>query len=204
MRSQIAAAAAAALLLLPGGGTAQAHGAHGAHGAHAGHSELQCAAPRGDVAARASPYDSVQAHLGDGMVKVCYGRPSVLGRTLVGGEPHPYGEPWRLGANEATAIHLSFPAEIGGVRVEPGSYSLYAIPGASEWQIVVNAAAERWGIPISPEVRAQDVGSVTVAAETLASPVELLTIHLQDAGSDTLHMVVEWEGWRIRVPIRRV
>jgi len=49
------------------------------------------------------------------------------------GELVPFGQPWRMGANEAAAIHLPFAAEVGVVDLEPGSYSQARIekaPGA--------------------------------------------------------------------------
>jgi len=70
----------------------------------------------------------------------------------------PYGAPWRLGADEATAIHLPASATIGGVSVEPGWYTLMAIPGEREWRIVVNSSTRRWGVPIDEAVRVADVG----------------------------------------------
>ncbi|MGH8223170.1 MAG: DUF2911 domain-containing protein, partial [Woeseiaceae bacterium] len=85
---------------------------------------------RGDAArlpTRASALDSAETRVAGAVVKVCYGRPEARGREIMGGLV-PWGAPWRLGANEATTIHLPFAAEIAGVRVEPGSYSLYAIP----------------------------------------------------------------------------
>jgi len=72
--------------------------------------------------------DSAQVSIGGQVLKVCYGRPSVRGRQVAGGLV-PYGEPWRLGANEPTTLHVPFTADIGGVRVEPGSYSLYVVAG---------------------------------------------------------------------------
>lgn len=121
---------------------------------------------------------------------------------MVGGQD-PFGQPWRLGANEATALHLPFAAEIGGVRVEPGSYSLYAIPGESEWQIVVNRNVERWGIPINDVVRGGDVGSATVPVQRLEEHVETLTMSFATPSRNSTELIVEWERTRVRIPIRR-
>ncbi|HEY8470355.1 MAG TPA: DUF2911 domain-containing protein [Longimicrobiales bacterium] len=153
-----------------------------------------------DLAGRASPPDSASVQLGNGIAKVCYSAPSARGRRIMGGLV-PYGQPWRLGANEATTIHVTVPAEIGGVRVEPGSYSLYAIPGESEWTIVVNRAANRWGIPIDDNVRAQDVGSFTVAP-TQTEHVERLSIQLEPAEGGAAQMVIAWETTRLAFPVR--
>lgn len=195
IRSILPAAAAAALLLLPPAAEAQ-HGDHAAHGAQS------CMAPRGNVAERPSPYDSISTMVGNAMVKVCYGRPSANGRQLVGHELHPFGEPWRFGANEATQIHTTAPVTIAGVRVDAGSYSIYAVPGAQQWEIVVNGNAQRWGIPINAEVTAQNVGSGTVPAESLTAPVETMTLSFDGAAGGETHLVAEWERWRVRIPIR--
>ncbi len=192
IRSILPAAAAAALLLLPSGAEAQ----------HEGHAQLTCMAPRGNVAERPSPYDSISTMVGNAMVKVCYGRPSARGRQLVGHEAHPFGQPWRFGANEATQIHTSAPLTIAGVRVDAGSYSIYTVPGAQEWEVVVNGNAQRWGIPINDEVTAANVGSGRVPSEALSSPVETFTLRFDAAGAGESHLVAEWEGWRIRIPIR--
>jgi hypothetical protein len=154
------------------------------------------------LAQRPSPLDSIALEVGGASMKLCYGRPSARGRTIMGGLV-PFGQPWRLGANEATSIHVPFPAVVAGVRVEPGTYTLYAIPGASSWQIVVNRGVQRWGVPINDEVRAQDVGTGTVATESLGAPVETLTLKFAPAAGNATDLVVEWEQTRLRVPIRR-
>jgi len=55
-------------------------------------------------------------------------QPPVSARPQDHGRAGPFDQPWRLGANEATSISVPFPAEIAGVRVKPGTYTLYAIP----------------------------------------------------------------------------
>jgi hypothetical protein len=153
-----------------------------------------------DLARRASPLDSVQLTVDGATVTVCYSRPSAHGRAIMGGLV-PFGEPWRLGANEPTRLVLPFAAEVAGVRVEAGTYSLYVVPQKTSWEVHVNKAVERWGIPINEQVQAQDVGKGTVAVESLAQPVEQLTLRLV-AGSPA-ELVVEWESTRVRIPIRK-
>jgi hypothetical protein len=119
------------------------------------------------------------------------------------GELVPFDRPWRLGANEATSIELPFAAELAGVRVPAGTYSLYAIPGASSWQVVVNRGVERWGIPLNDDVRAKDVGAGRVTTEAVATPVETLTLSFAPATANATELVVEWEKTRVRIPIRR-
>lgn len=152
------------------------------------------------LAERPSPLATLEVELGGEVATLCYGRPSARGRTMVGGE-HPYGVPWRLGANEPTTLHLPFAASIGSVDVEPGSYSLYAIPEDGPWTIVVNANTNRWGIPISPSVRSDDVGSFEVARGSGAH-VEQLTFTFEGSGTQGA-LVFAWEGNVLRIPIER-
>lgn len=154
------------------------------------------------LSSRPSPLDSTVARLGDAELKVCYGRPSARGRVIMGGLV-PFGEPWRLGANEATTLHVAVAVRFGDVTLKPGVYSLYAIPGAKTWQIVVNESAMRWGIPIDAAVRAHDVGAVTVTSERTEAPVETLTMRWEPGREGALVLVTEWEGTRVRVTVRR-
>lgn len=153
-----------------------------------------------EAAERPSPLGVVAIPLGDGEATLCYGRPSARDRTVMG-ELVPFGEPWRTGANEATAIHLPFAATIGGVAVEPGSYSIYTIPGETEWQIMLSRAVERWGIPITPEVRSQEVGTFTRPVAATDGMVETFTIAWQAHGEGMGHLVMEWENTRVEIPV---
>lgn len=156
---------------------------------------------RMDVAGRTSPYDSTTLDVGPGMAKVCYGRPALRGRTMIGGEAVPYGQLWRTGANEPTTIHLNVPALIAGMRVEPGSYSIYTIPQeGEEWTLILNRSTSQWGheSQYTEEIESQEVGRAPVAAETLPSPVETVTIRPMDEGSG---LVLEWQNSRVRIPI---
>lgn len=156
--------------------------------------------PRTDVELRASPFDSTTVELEAGSVKVCYSRPRKLARPIMG-RLVPYGEPWRFGANEATTIHVPVSATIAGVAVEPGWYSLMAIPEPGDWRIVVNRRHRRWGIPIDEAVRADDVGTGTVPATESVGVVELFTLELVRTGPATADLVMAWDRTRVRVPV---
>jgi hypothetical protein len=151
--------------------------------------------------ARSSPYDSATIAVGDGAAKVCYGRPSLRGREMIGGEAVPYGRLWRTGANEPTIIHLNVPARIAGMDVEPGSYALYTIPQPGlEWTLIVNRSTSQWGHEsrYSADVEAQEVGRASVPAETLDDTVEQLTIRPADRGEG---LYLEWQNTRVLIPI---
>lgn len=166
---------------------------------------LACS-PRGDVTGRTSPYDSAVVSLATVEAKVCYSRPSMRGRVIFGPEGSalvPYGQLWRTGANEPTTLHLSGAAEVAGVAVEAGSYSIYTVPGEAEWTVIVNRSTEQWGIEsqYTPEIEAMEVGRAAVRSETMADAVELFTIRFEPAGADAADLVLEWERTRVRVPV---
>lgn len=153
-----------------------------------------------EAAQRPSPLGATTFTLGSGEATLCYGRPSARGRAIMGALV-PYGTPWRMGANEATAIHLPFPAQVGDVQVGPGNYSLYAIPNEGTWTIVVNGSANRWGIPINDDVKASDVGSFKRPVSHVDDMVEQLTWSWESDGPGAGRLVMEWEHTRLEIPI---
>lgn len=153
------------------------------------------------VANRASPYDSTAFTVAGQEALVCYGRPSMRDRTIFG-DLVPYGQIWRTGANEPTVIHLPVAASIAGIDVEPGSYSLYTVPGEQEWTVIVNSSTTQWGIENQyAQVEGQEVGRATVPAESTPSPVEVFEIRAEQQG-DAAALILEWENARVRVPVQ--
>lgn len=153
---------------------------------------------------RASPLDSASFRLDGGTVKLCYGRPSARGRTMIGGRSVPYGSLWRTGANEPTMIHTTVSLSVAGVRVPAGSYSLYTVPAETEWEVIVNRSITQWGHEsrYTDEIRAQEVGRGRVPSESLAEHVETFTIRAE-ARDGAAELVLEWEHTRVRIPIAR-
>jgi hypothetical protein len=150
-----------------------------------------------DPAGRPSPLDSASVRLMGAEAKVCFGRPSANDREVMGGLV-PFDQPWRTGANEATALHLAFPATVAGVALEPGSYALYTVPGEERWEIVLGSNYERWGIPISGD---DVVGSGSVAVEHMSDHVETMTLRFEAVSGMEAHLILEWETTRIRIPV---
>jgi hypothetical protein len=154
---------------------------------------------------RASPYDSTRIVIGDRTAQICYSRPGAKGRTIFGALV-PYNRLWRTGANEPTILHLPFAADIAGISLEPGSYSIYTSPGENEWTLIINRSTSQWGheSQYKPDIQAQEVGRAQVPSERLTDHVESFTIRSEPSGTDGAVVVLEWERTRIRVPIRAV
>ncbi len=159
-------------------------------------------ATQAEAGERISPLDSASVSLGGDEAKVCYGAPSVRGREIMG-ELVPFDEPWRAGANEATALHLTFPATVGDLQLDPGSYSLYTIPGENSWEVVLNSEHERWGVPIDGSVRSADLGIVEVTPASTDGMVEQMRFRWDKHSEEHANLILEWENTRISVPVQK-
>ena len=151
---------------------------------------------------RPSPLDSISFQVGGQDVKICYGRPSAKGRTMIGGDAVPYGTLWRTGANEPTMIHTSVSLNFAGVDIGPGTYAIYTVPGESEWEVILNRSTSQWGAErmYNDEVKAQEVGRGKVPSERTGMHVETFTITAEAAGDGT-NVIFEWENTRVVLPV---
>ena len=101
-------------------------------------------AERGDDSDRKSKNGRTEATIDGVAVVVEYGRPNVNGRQIWGGLV-PYDSLWRTGADEATTIQLDQDVLIQGQPLAAGTYSLFTIPGETEWTFIFNKVAQQWG-----------------------------------------------------------
>ena len=168
------------------------------------HGDPACitSASQASLAKRASPLDSLSFEIGGTRVKVCYGRPSARGRTMIGGTNVPLGKLWRTGANEPTMLHLSGPLTIAGVKLEPGTYSLYTIPDKEQWTVIINRSTEQWGDEGSYEgVKKEEVGRGMATVYPLKEHVEQFTIRNESKGNWGA-LVLEWEKTKVVLPFK--
>jgi len=93
--------------------------------------------------------------------------------------------------------------KVAGIQVQPGVYSLYTVPGKTEWELIVNRATSQWGKEdqYTAEVEAQEVGRAKVKTETLNKPLETFTIRAEPASPKAASLVLEWEKSRIKIPV---
>lgn len=145
-----------------------------------------------------SPRDTVRATLGDVHVLIDYGRPSVRGRRIFGGAVVPWGRVWRTGANAATQLITDRDLVIGGTVVRAGKYSLWTLPTAGAWQLIVNKQHGQWGTQYDS---AQDLVRIPAQASHLASPVEMMQIRL-DSTPTGADLVIDWADTRVAVPVK--
>jgi hypothetical protein len=159
--------------------------------------------PTYPVPGRPSPLDSLTFSVAGKTVKICYGRPAARGRKIFGGNVVPFGQLWRTGANEPTVFFTPIDLTIAGLAVPAGKYSLYTVPGETEWEIVINRATLPSGHTMwyTDEVKAQELGRAKVKSEPFTEMRDVFTITPDPARGDATALVLEWEKTRVRIPI---
>jgi hypothetical protein len=145
-----------------------------------------------------SPAASASCDLGGGKtVKTDYSSPRMKGRKVYGGLV-PLGEVWRTGANEATTFVASSDVVVGGKTVPAGSYTIFTVPAADKWTLIINKKTGEWGIPYKYE--SDELARVDMKVSKLPSPVENFTIAYDKTGKGcTLRM--DWETTRASVDV---
>jgi hypothetical protein len=119
-------------------------------------------------------------------ISITYGRPYLKGRDIKTMEPA--GQIWRVGADEATTLTTDKALKFGTLNVPAGSCTLFAVPGESQWQLVINKQTEQWGTDYDQK---QDLGRVPMTVSSLAKPVEQLTFVIDDTPAGArLH--IDW------------
>jgi hypothetical protein len=158
-----------------------------------------------DKSKRPSPPASAECKFSDGTtIKVDYSSPRAKGRKIFGAASEkalmPYGEIWRAGANEATTFVTSANITVGGKAVPAGSYTIFTIPKADAWTLVISKKTGEWGTDYAGEK--EDLVRVPMSVSKTPAPVEnFLTAFDQTGSKCTLRM--EWENTRASVAITK-
>jgi len=158
---------------------------------------IACTA-QGDKSKRPSPPASATCDLGGGQtVKTDYSSPRAKGRKVYGGLV-PYGEVWRTGANEATTFVTSADIMVGGTHVPAGSYTIFTVPNADKWSLVISKGTGEWGTQYPGQDK--DLARVDMKVSKLPSPAENFAISYEKSGNGcTMH--IDWESTRASVDI---
>ena len=154
-----------------------------------------CALAQGN---RPSPPASASCDLGGGRtIKTDYSSPRAKGRKIYG-DLVPFGQVWRTGANDATTFVTSADVQVGSKDVPAGKYTIFTIPNADKWTLIVNKKTGEWGIPYKYE--SDEVARVDMKVSKLPSPVENFTIAYDKTGNGCT-LLMDWETTRASVEI---
>jgi len=157
---------------------------------------------------RTSPHDVISSTFdGERMgnrVMIVYGRPYSKDprgdeiRTIWGGVV-PWGERWRVGADEATLMITQRPLMFGSLEVPAGAYSLYMLPveqGTS--QLIINRQIGQWGMYEEYQENIE-LGRVDLSRETVNERVDQLTLALERAETGGV-LRITWENLSFSAP----
>ncbi|MCI0750378.1 MAG: DUF2911 domain-containing protein [Flammeovirgaceae bacterium] len=133
-----------------------------------------------------SPKATVDGTVAGAKVKIVYCQPSARGRKIMG-DLVPFGQVWRTGANEATTIQFDKDVKVEGKSLAAGTYSLFTVPGETEWTIIINKESNQWGAFKYKE--SEDVFRVKVPSSKTKEFVETFTISVD---GDNINL--SWEN----------
>ena len=154
---------------------------------------------RDPEAPRPSPNAFVGLQIGSTRVLVAYGSPGVKERTIFGNLVS-YGNVWRTGANEATTITFTDDVLVEGHEVPAGTYSLFTIPGRTEWIVILNKKNNQWG---SQDYLASDDVLRITCTPRQAEKRERLAFYFENIDPDAFSasVVLHWDTVKVSFKI---
>jgi Protein of unknown function (DUF2911) len=141
-----------------------------------------------------SPHETVEYTIDGAKLTLVYGRPFVKGREL--GAVAPDGKAYRMGADEATLLTTDKSLMFGSTMVPAGTYSLYAMPSAGAYKLIVNKQTGQWGTDYDEK---QDLVRVDMKVEKAAKPSEQFTINFEDTKDGGL-LTAQWGATKLSAP----
>ena len=130
------------------------------------------------------------------VMRVIYSRPHKQGRDIFG-NLLKYGEPWRLGANEASEIEFFQNVTVQGKKVNAGRYIIYCIPYEDKWTIILNNDIYTWGLKIDST---KDLMKFDIPVKKAPVNFEYFTMVFQPI-SNGAELVMAWDDTEARLPI---
>ena len=147
---------------------------------------------------KASPVAKVEQRAGLTDISISYSRPAVNERKIFG-ELIPFGQRWRLGANENTKITTSDVLIFGKDTLQAGSYALFATPNADSWVIDFYTETTNWGLPEKWETAKV---ALTVNAKVKKMPLvtENLSITIDGMEFNSAVLNITWDKTQVSIP----
>ena len=143
-----------------------------------------------------SPPANVAATIAGKKITIDYYAPSMHGRKVMGGLV-PFGEVWCTGANWATKITTEANLQMGGLKLPAGSYSIWTLPKANEWMLIINKQTGQFHKDYDSST---DFGRTKMNLKTLATPVETFKIDLRSDGGNQGTLALDWETTEASIP----
>lgn len=147
----------------------------------------------------ASPTEEFKIRVGLTNIKVVYSRPGVKDRAIFAADGlQPYGQFWRVGANQPTQISFSDDVKLGGKDIKSGTYTLLAKPGKSTWTVM---AFPFEGGQWQDYTEKDPAASWSIKPVMLKDKVETFRIDVNNVRDASADINLEWENTRITLPL---
>ena len=157
------------------------------------------ASAQGDKSTRPSPPAKASCSTNGASITIDYSSPRMKGRKIYGGLV-PFGQIWRTGANEATTFDTSADVTVGGQTVPAGSYTIFTVPEADKWTLVISKKTGEWGTDYPGENN--DLLRLPMKVSKTSGPVENFTIAFDQSG-DKCVLNMDWENTRASVDVAK-
>jgi hypothetical protein len=148
--------------------------------------------------ARQSPLAIAAMRYKDAYVKIVYSQPQKRGREIFG-KLVPFGQVWRLGANEATEITLTKDILVNSILVKAGTYSLFAIPNQDKWTLIINNDLGIWGA--YNYNNKLDVLRFDVPVKDNQAITEAFTM-VFDQKNELANLLITWDKLKLEIPFK--
>jgi Protein of unknown function (DUF2911) len=129
--------------------------------------------------------------------RVIYSRPQKNGRTVFG-DLLEYGKVWRMGANEATEIEFYQNVKINNTKIKKGRYTMYCIPYADKWTILINKETDTWGSFKYDSKK--DIVKMDVPVQKQTEITEAFAMAFEKSATG-ITLVIAWDDVKVSVPI---
>jgi hypothetical protein len=142
-----------------------------------------------------SPRDTIRAEINGTHLVLDYSRPSVRGRTIFG-HVVPWDSVWRTGANAATQLTSDKEIQFGSSVVPPGTYSLFTIPAAKGWLLIINRQHGQWGTEYN---QSMDLARLPLELKHSEDLIERFTFEIAPQGTHGV-LRFKWEHTEASIP----
>jgi hypothetical protein len=147
--------------------------------------------PRHPEGERRSPRTLLMTEAARCRIAIEYGRLSKRGREIWGALV-PFDKWWTPGADEAPVLTTSETIVFDGLTVPAGDYTLYTVPGAASFALIINRETAVYHTTYRPE---RDLGRVAMTMSPAPSTIEQLTFGVTPSTEGGTLML----GWDDRV-----
>jgi tetratricopeptide (TPR) repeat protein len=147
---------------------------------------------------KSSPLAKIEQKVGLADISISYSRPGKKDR-VVFGDVVPFGEIWRLGANENTKITSSDALIFGKDTLKAGTYAIFTKPNKDSWEVYFYTETTNWGTPEKWDNQKVAL-KMTTPVIALNDVVENLTISFDNLQNSGATLQISWDKTRVNIP----